>query len=98
VIDGHIDSAAAGAGALFHLAELNPGEPITISTATGAVITYRVQARRVYPKAKTQGLPADLFAQTGPARLVIISCGGNFDASNRSYDDNIVIFATAQSH
>jgi len=96
VIDGHIDSAAAGAGALFHLAELNPGEPITISTATGAVITYRVQARRVYPKA--QGLPADLFAQTGPARLVIISCGGNFDASNRSYDDNIVIFATAQTH
>jgi len=96
VIDGHIDSAAAGAGALFHLAELKPGEPITISTATGAVITYRVQARRVYPKA--QGLPADLFAQTGPARLVIISCGGNFDTSNRSYDDNIVIFATAQSH
>jgi len=94
VIDGHIDSAAAGAGALFHLAELNPGEPITISTATGAVITYRVQARRVYPKA--QGLPADLFAQTGPARLFIISCGGNFNTSNRSYDDNIVIFATAQ--
>jgi len=96
VIDGHIDSAAAGAGALFHLAELKPGEPITISTATGAVITYQVQARRVYPKA--QGLPADLFAQTGPARLVIISCGGNFNTSNRSYDDNIVIFATAQSH
>ncbi len=94
VIDGHIDSAAAGAGALFHLAELKPGEPITISTATGAVITYRVQARRVYLKA--EGLPADLFALTGPARLVIISCGGNFDATNRGYDDNIVIFATAQ--
>lgn len=94
VIDGHIDSAAAGAGALFHLAELNPGEPITISTTTGAVITYRVQARRVYRKA--HGLPADVFAQTGPARLVIISCGGNFDATNGSYDDNIVIFATAQ--
>jgi len=87
VIDGHIDSAAAGAGALFHLAQLNPGQPITITTTTGVVITYRVQARRVYPKA--EGLPADLFAQTGPARLVLISCGGTFDTTNRSYDDNL---------
>lgn len=96
VIDGHIDSAAAGAGALFHLAALSPGDPITLSTTTGAVITYRVQARRIYLKAR--GLPADLFTQTGPTRLVIISCGGNFDAAHRSYDDNIVIFATAQTN
>jgi hypothetical protein len=96
VIDGHIDSAAAGAGALFHLAALSPGDPITLSTTTGAVITYRVQARRIYVKAR--GLPADLFTQTGPARLVIISCGGTFDAAHRSYDDNIVIFATAQTN
>ncbi len=92
VIDGHIDSAVDGEGALFHLADLNPGDPVTVTTGTGTTIRYRVQARRVY--VKEQGLPAELFNQQGPARLVIISCGGQFDSSTRSYQDNIVIFST----
>ena len=92
VIDGHIDSAVAGEGALFHLGQLNPGDPVSVTTGSGQTIRYRVQARRVY--VKEQGLPADLFDQQGPARLVIISCGGPFDSSIRSYEDNIAIFAT----
>lgn len=93
VIDGHIDSAAAGEGALFHLADLGPGDPVTVTTSTGATVHYQVQARRVY--VKEQGLPADLFNQQGPGRLVIISCGGPFDRSIGSYQDNVAIFATA---
>ncbi len=93
VIDGHIDSAAAGEGALFHLADLGPGDPVAVTTSTGAAVHYRVQARRVY--VKEQGLPADLFNQQGPGRLVIISCGGPFDRSIGSYQDNVAIFATA---
>jgi len=45
----------------------------------------------VYEKAG--GLPADIFAQDGPARLVLISCGGPFDRTAGSYLDNIVVFA-----
>ena len=92
VIDGHIDSAAAGEGALFHLANLGPGDHVQVRTATGRTLTYQVQARRVYVKA--DGLPAELFNQQGPARLVIISCGGPFDATIHSYEDNIAIYAT----
>ena len=92
VLDGHIDSAVAGEGALFHLAELAPGDPITVTTSTSATIAYRVQARRVY--VKQDGLPADLFTQQGPARLVIISCGGTFNKQTRSYEENIAIYAT----
>lgn len=91
VLDGHIDSAVDGEGALFHLGNVNPGDIITITTATGS-LQYRVQARHVYVKA--QGLPADLFTQEGPPRLVIISCGGTFDSAERSYRDNIAIYAT----
>ena len=91
VLDGHIDSAVTGQGALFHLADMNPGDPISLSTTTGT-IHYRVQARRVY--VKEEGLPADVFDQQGPGRLVLISCGGPFDSSIRSYQDNIVVFAT----
>lgn len=91
VIDGHIDSAAAGEGALFHLADLNPGDPLSVTTSTGTTTRYQVSARRVY--VKERGLPADLFNQHGPGRLVIISCGGPFDSSARSYQDNIAVFA-----
>lgn len=91
IIDGHIDSASAGEGALFHLAELNPGDPITVSTSTARIVRYRVRARRIYPKAA--GLPAELFDQQGPPRLIIISCSGPFDYSLHSYRDNLAIFA-----
>jgi Sortase domain len=92
VIDGHVDSAVTGTGALFHLTDLAAGDPISVTTATGLVVRYRVTGRRVY--VKHQGLPADLFATSGPPRLVLITCGGPFDSTTRNYQDNIVIFAT----
>ena len=92
VIDGHIDSAVQGEGAFFHLADLGPGDPVTVRTTTGRTIRYTVAARRVYVKA--QGLPADIFTDPGYPRLVLISCGGSFDYSERSYNDNIVVYAT----
>ena len=92
VIDGHIDSAVQGEGAFFHLADLGPGDPVTVRTATGRTIRYTVAARRVYVKA--QGLPSEVFTDPGYPRLVLISCGGSFDYSERSYNDNIVVYAT----
>ena len=92
VLDGHVDSAAAGPGALFRLRELRPGDPLRLETATRR-IGYTVIGRRIISKAGP--LPADLFSATGPPRLVLISCGGPFDRVTRSYRDNIVIFAVA---
>ncbi len=91
VLDGHVDSAASGPGALFRLAALKANDPIMLSTDTGQLRRYTVTARRVYGKAG--GLPADIFDQAGPARLVLISCGGPFDRTAGSYLDNIVVFA-----
>ena len=45
---------------------------------------------------KHQGLPAALFSTTAPARLVLVTCGGPFNAAARSYQDNIVVFAATQ--
>jgi len=94
VLDGHVDSAVSGAGALFGLAGLNAGDRVSVTDARGRDWTYRVYARQVYRK--HQGLPAALFATTGPARLVLITCGGPFNAATRSYQDNIVVFAATQ--
>lgn len=64
VIDGHVDSAVTGTGALFHLSQLQAGDPVTITDTSGALRDYRVYQRQVFNK--HDGLPADLFTTTGP--------------------------------
>jgi len=91
VIDGHVDSARSGPGALFHLADLNAGDPVTITTEQASTIGYRVTERHIYRK--TGGLPAQLLPHTGPPRLVLITCAGPFDDTERSYEGNIAVFA-----
>src|SRR5262249_4951611 len=42
LIAGHVDSAAAGAGALFRLKEANRGDRIEVTTKNGRTFAYRV--------------------------------------------------------
>ncbi len=91
VIAGHVDSAQRGPGALFRLAELPAGGEISVLAAGGAPVTYRVTARQFY--AKSQGLPPELFSFDGPPRLVLITCGGEFDETAGSYAENVVVTA-----
>jgi hypothetical protein len=92
VIDGHVDSAATGPGALFRLTDLRIADRIVVTTTTGDKRSYTVDGRRIYRK--VDGLPPELFTRTGPARLVLISCGGPFDSTAGSYLDNVVVFAS----
>lgn len=91
VIDGHVDSAVTGTGTLFHLSQLQAGDPVTITDAAGVLRHYRVYQRQVF--LKHDGLPADLFTTAGTPRLVMITCGGPFDRATRNYLDNVVVFA-----
>jgi hypothetical protein len=91
VIDGHVDSARYGPGAFFRLDELEEGDAVEIVTAAGERSAYVVTARRQFPKDE---LPwAEVFRQDGPERLVLVTCGGDFDRTRRSYTDNVVVFA-----
>ncbi|GEL21677.1 class F sortase [Pseudonocardia sulfidoxydans NBRC 16205] len=90
VLAGHVDSRLLGLGAFAVLRELGVGERITLRGDDGRDVAYDVVARREYRKAE---LPPDLFARDGAARLVLITCGGRFDSTTRSYDDNVVVFA-----
>lgn len=91
VLAGHVDSASRGLGAFFRLTALRAGDVVTLTTARHDRVTYRVTARRSYPK--TRGLPEGLFLPSGPARLVLVTCGGTFDRQALSYRDNVVVFA-----
>ena len=93
VLDGHVDTYDRGPGALFRLPQLRPGDVVQLVTGSRTV-DYAVAAVRAYAKAD---LPADVFARTGAARLVLISCGGPFDRTRRSYRDNVVVYGLPTS-
>ena len=77
-----------------HLVDLSRapiGARVTVGGPGGASQAYRVVARRSYPKAT---LPVrDLFRQDVPARLLLVTCGGQFDRSTGHYERNVVVFA-----
>jgi sortase (surface protein transpeptidase) len=90
VLAGHVDSRTQGPGALFRLRELDVDDEIELDTDAGTQ-RWRVVARASYPK---QALPIEeLFVWDGPPRLVVITCGGEFDAASGSYEENVVVHA-----
>lgn len=91
VLAGHVDDAEQGLGALSPLAGASVGDQVQVTDAAGGSTTWQVVAREEFSK---QSVPlADLFARSGPPRLVLITCGGPFLADVRSYEDNVVVVA-----
>jgi len=95
VIAGHVDAADQGRGAFFRLRELRPGQRFTVAGGDGRVRGYRVVSREVY--AKTKAPLSRVFARDGAPRLTLVTCGGSFDRSTRSYRDNIVVTAVEEA-
>lgn len=90
VLAGHVDRAGQE-GALFDLRDLEPGATLEAAGPDGRVRPYVVRAREQWSKGR---VPLEqLFARDGPARLVVITCGGPFDPITRSYRDNLVVTA-----
>ncbi len=91
LIAGHVDSAAAGPGALFDLGNLTVGDRLEISDSTSHLSTWVVDAKpESTPKAQ---LPPALWVTTGPPKLALVTCGGPFDAATGHYVDNVIVWA-----
>lgn len=90
VLLGHVDARTQGPGVFFRLRELEPEDDVLVTLANGSEFSFRVVARRSYPKS---GLPPMLFERDGQPILALVTCGGTFDQASRSYSDNVVVFA-----
>lgn len=93
LLAGHVDSRA-GPGVFYHLVDLHAGDPITVLRADGSSVTFTVvSTTRV---AKT-AFPTDLIYAPVPVPLLrLVTCGGTFDRSIRSYRDNVIVEAAPQ--
>ncbi|WP_433289605.1 class F sortase [Pseudonocardia sp. CA-142604] len=95
VILGHVDSARTGPGVFYDLRTMLPGDGITVGRADGTTVAFRVDQVATYPK---NVFPtAAVYGDIDHAGLRLITCGGRFDKAARSYEDNIVVYASALS-
>ncbi len=78
-------------GVFRDLVELETGDRFTVDR-DGEPVEYVIESVADYGKYE---LPIDdLFSESGEERLVLITCGGDFNPNLRSYDDNSVVVAT----
>jgi len=87
LLAGHVNWWNQGNGALYNLASIQPGALVEITAPTGTVTTWSIDALHAYRKAN---LPQTIFAPAGSRRLVLVTCGGAFNASTGHYADNVV--------
>jgi hypothetical protein len=91
VIAGHVDSKT-GPAVFYRLRELAAGDRIEVVRG-GRVIRFTVTRTRWYPKSRFP--TAEVYGPTPDRQLRLITCGGAFDRSLRSYRDNLVVYAVA---
>jgi hypothetical protein len=91
VLAAHVDIAGEGPGVFFHLDRLTAGDRIEVVFDDGTSMTFVATASERVPKGS---LDLDsIFASDGQPLLRLVTCGGGFNRTIRSYDDNIVVTA-----
>ncbi len=91
VLAGHVDSRS-GPAVFYRLRELAAGDRIEVERG-GETLRFTVTRTAWYPKNK---FPTDqVYGPTPDRQLRLITCGGVFDRTLRSYRDNLVVYAVA---
>jgi hypothetical protein len=91
LIAGHVDSAAAGPGALFDLKALEVGAVVDVVDSDHRRSTWIVSSPP--ETALKTALPPALWVTSGAPKLALVTCGGPFDASTGHYLDNVIVWA-----
>ena len=78
-------------GVFRNLADIEAGAKVFVHYSDGSIQEFEIITLRQF--AKTE-LPTNLlFSKTGDPILTLITCGGDFNSSLSSYDDNVVALA-----
>jgi hypothetical protein len=91
VIAGHVDSRRLGLGVLAEMRTVRTGQLVTLTDDKRSV-TYRITSTTNVPQARLAA-DTDVFAQDVPHRLVLITCGGEFNRTTHHYTENIIVVA-----
>ena len=91
VIAGHVDSRTGATGFFARLLGIKVGDTITVRAGSHR-LKYRVTSVRKVAK-KALATDSQALQQTGPHRLVLITCTGTYHRDRGGYDSNLVVVA-----
>lgn len=93
VLAAHVDTRRDGLGPFARLRKVRTGAEIQLATGDGPPLRYRVSEVRTIDKAT---VPLDqVFQREGPATLVLVTCGGQYDRGV-GYSDNVIVTAVPE--
>ncbi len=91
VLGAHVDNGSLIEGVFKHLKNLKVGDDITVTDKTGSVRVFRIVTTKVYDYRYSD--TRDIFTESGPARLNLITCHGTWLPRENTYDKRLVVFA-----
>ncbi len=94
VIAAHVDSTT-GPAVFFRLEALSAGDAVTVGYDDGTTVDLVVTGADRFSKSE---FPTErVYGPTSGSDLRLITCIGRFDREAGSYDENLVVWATATS-
>lgn len=91
VFAGHVNNALTTAGVFVHLSQIQQGDRIIITDKEGKELVYTVSEIANYPKDEAPS--AVIFTKIGPSGVVLITCDGEWNTEEGSFDKRFVVFA-----
>lgn len=94
VIDGHYGLPSTPA-VFRNLDRLRPGDTLHVIWPDGRQLQFRIET--VAFLAANSPPPPDVFSRSGPARLSLITCAGQWEQSQRTYNERLIVTAELMS-
>ncbi|MCI2423234.1 class F sortase [Saccharopolyspora sp. K220] len=89
VVLGHVDSYT-DVGVFLRLRDLRRGDLINVERQDGSRANYVVD--RVEEVRKDEFPTQEVYGDVARPEIRLITCGGTFDESRRSYEGNVIVF------
>lgn len=89
LIMGHVDSARTGPGVFYRLRDMQVGDVAIVDTMQGE---HRFVVEAIEQHKKTEFPTEEVYGPVPGPALRLVTCGGEFDRSVRSYYDNIIVY------
>lgn len=90
VLAAHVDDAEIGLGPFAALREARPGDRVVVALEDGSRVAYVVD--RIEQTSKRE-VDLERVFRAREGALVLVTCGGRWDADVRHYSDNVLVWA-----
>jgi LPXTG-site transpeptidase (sortase) family protein len=89
ILDGHVNNGLTTSGVFKHLSQIALGDMVEIRGASSTLV-YKVVEVKQYDATASA---AEVFDTTGPSRLVLITCDGEWVPASKTFSKRFVVFA-----